>query len=334
MNYKIKHFEHGQYKDYLKFIIELGEHEKENLTNLRRKWWCFENPSDGIVALAYTESQIVATCYLSGKIISLKTDNTIKAYEIGETWTHHEHRRRGLFGKLVKYCETYAFKNEAKLIYGTPNSQSTPGYFKLGYTILNPISSQLQFIVNFFWFIKRSRKVLNFIGNTSIINSFYKENLFEIKSDEYILSTKNYSRLSNKSPNGPDWRLVLSAYSYRFFKFQKNNFVFECAIRFGTLGNFPVLVVSEFFLNKYPCDAQVGSIFLKKIVRKAYTFESYAGIYFHSNIVISSNKLLLYFKNIFKHRQLPFCVKSINEEYTLKFSESLIKFQLSDCDIG
>lgn len=334
MKYQIIHFEQGNYKEYRKFISNYNEFQQENPTDLRRKWWCLENPSGGIIALAHNDRQIVATCYLSGKRIHLKTDTEINAYEIGETWTHHEHRRRGLFAMLVKYCEEYAFNHDAKLIYGTPNSQSTPGYFKLNYTIINPVSSLLLFRANLFWFIRRNRKAVGCAGDLSVIKSCYKKTQYEISSVAYKSLTINYPRLSSSSPNGVDWRLEASAYPYRFFEVKKDNLEFQCAIRYGILGSYPILVVSEIFLNGLGCDAQVATNFLGIIARKAYSIDSYAGIYFHSNTAISLNKLMLIFSATIYHRQLPFCIKAINEVFNQDFSDAITRFQLSDCDIG
>ncbi|MCP5916265.1 GNAT family N-acetyltransferase, partial [Klebsiella pneumoniae] len=80
-------------------------------------------------------SEIAATSYLGGKRLVLR-GVTMGAYEIGETATRPAHQRRGLFSQLVNASRAYAIASGRPLIYGTPNGQSTPGYAKLGFDIV------------------------------------------------------------------------------------------------------------------------------------------------------------------------------------------------------
>ena len=138
--YQYKIFSHTEYYKY----INTFNLDSNNLSvsDLRRKWYCFDNKLGGAFAVALSNDRVVSTCYLSGKSLLLN-GNLYKAYEIGETATVNDHQRKGLFSKLVKLCVSYAFDDGAELIYGTPNSQSTPGYQKLGFKIITDTRSNL-----------------------------------------------------------------------------------------------------------------------------------------------------------------------------------------------
>jgi GNAT superfamily N-acetyltransferase len=53
--------------------------------------------------------------------------------EIGDTFTHPEYQRQGMFSKLVNTTRDQGNFSGFSFIYGTPNSQSLPGYEKLNF---------------------------------------------------------------------------------------------------------------------------------------------------------------------------------------------------------
>ncbi|HPQ44612.1 MAG TPA: GNAT family N-acetyltransferase [Syntrophales bacterium] len=100
----------------------------------------------------YYEWKIVQNCFKRGQIYLEKQDGIIAgsttitpkkiscfgeellAAEIGDTFTHPDYRKRGIFSRGVKSCTRFAISQGIEVIYGTPNSQSLPGYQnKLGY---------------------------------------------------------------------------------------------------------------------------------------------------------------------------------------------------------
>lgn len=336
MDYKITSFEPGEYQGYRSFLHKYDNLNTESTGDLRRKWWCFDNPSGGHFAFAHTEDMIVATCYLAGKSISLSKDKSILAYEIGETWTHHEHRRRGLFGKLVKHCEAYAFDTGASVVYGTPNSQSTPGYRKLGYEIHESPSSGLNLSANIFWFLRRDRGVVEKVSAGAALNGEYKECAIEISCNDYIKITESFSRIiTTDSPNGPAWRLGKSPRPYRYFSIKKNGQEFTCAIRYGVIKDYPILVVGEMYLNKVRCSAIEAIEFLPAIARSAYKTNGFMGVYFYTAPAANtSTKIMAALSATTLHRYLPFCLKSNDDQVTKKFINKIGDCQLSDCDIG
>lgn len=67
--------------------------------------------------------------------IQLKYDNKlIWVAQSGDTMTHPNHRGKGLFMELAKSTYEICSQNQIELIFGFPNSQSYPGFIRLGWT--------------------------------------------------------------------------------------------------------------------------------------------------------------------------------------------------------
>jgi GNAT superfamily N-acetyltransferase len=59
-------------------------------------------------------------------------DRTVRAVRAVDTATHPDHRRRGVFTRLVSEALD-AVRDQADLVFNTPNRTSLPGYSKLGW---------------------------------------------------------------------------------------------------------------------------------------------------------------------------------------------------------
>ncbi|MEM7078064.1 MAG: GNAT family N-acetyltransferase [Pseudomonadota bacterium] len=66
-------------------------------------------------------------------------ERQIKAAQSGDTMTHPEHRKRGLFVRLAQATYALAREQGFALIYGFPNAQSRPGFVKLDWTFREPL---------------------------------------------------------------------------------------------------------------------------------------------------------------------------------------------------
>lgn len=97
-------------------------------------WKNYGSPfGQGRIALEMIDGEVAATASLSIKPLIVGDIETVGA-EIGDTFTHPEHQRKGLFSKMVRACVAHAAENGVAPIYGTPNGQSLPGYEnKLGF---------------------------------------------------------------------------------------------------------------------------------------------------------------------------------------------------------
>ncbi len=98
------------------------------------EWKVLKNPyKQGKIYLERKQGIVVGSASITPKRILIGGKDLIAA-EIGDTFTHPEHRRQGIFSRGVGACTKFALTQGIQVIYGTPNSQSLPGYQnKLGY---------------------------------------------------------------------------------------------------------------------------------------------------------------------------------------------------------
>jgi GNAT superfamily N-acetyltransferase len=93
-------------------------------------WKITRNPNgNGFISLAVNGSEIVGSTTITCKKVWLK-GQWVRAGEIGDTFTDPNYQRQGIFTSLVKATRDRAIESGVRLIYGTPNSQSLPGYEK------------------------------------------------------------------------------------------------------------------------------------------------------------------------------------------------------------
>jgi len=98
------------------------------------KWKISENPSmQGFTHLEMRDGNTAGSATLTPKRLSVMGEELLGT-EIGDTFTHIGYRRQGIFTRCVCECTDYAISVGLQVIYGTPNSESLPGYEKkLGY---------------------------------------------------------------------------------------------------------------------------------------------------------------------------------------------------------
>jgi GNAT superfamily N-acetyltransferase len=93
-------------------------------------WKITRNPNgNGFISLAVNGSEIVGSTTITCKKVWLE-GKWVRAGEIGDTFTNPNYQRQGIFTSLVKATRDRAIDSGVRLIYGTPNSQSLPGYEK------------------------------------------------------------------------------------------------------------------------------------------------------------------------------------------------------------
>ncbi|MBA7468762.1 hypothetical protein ES707_04015 [subsurface metagenome] len=94
------------------------------------RWKILENYVDpGILNLVKDADEVIATTSVTPKRLFFKGAERIVA-EIGDTYTHPSYQRQGIFTLLVSQSTKEALERNIRLIYGTPNSKSLPGYEK------------------------------------------------------------------------------------------------------------------------------------------------------------------------------------------------------------
>src|SRR5262249_39142720 len=151
-------------------------------------------------------------------------------------------------------------------------------------------------------------------------------------AEDYINKTERFARLNISDRSYLAWRFTTGPFAYRFFELESRGSVFLCALRYGSLGRFPVLVCSEAFFEGCKPARAAAVRWLRLTARRFFASGSYAGIYFHAPKPegLSAARLLL--QGVVRHRELPICVKYPDPASTKP--DWFTHFQLSDCDIG
>ena len=296
----------------------------------RRRWWCFDNPRGGVFALFHDGEQIAATCYLASKTLAFGDRNDggfAIGYEIGETATDPRHQRRGLFSKLVKASVAHAGESGRPLVYGTPNSQSTPGYAKLGFEIVESPRSWLFLLPSLRHAIGRLLR-----RRPKTVGAGGARGRSEIAADAYVAATVDYPRLNAGGRDYLAWRVAETPMGYRFAQIDTRSGRFECAIKVAPLGEHTVVVIAEYFLNgvRPPLGAVAG--LLRRVVADLAPAPSALGIYVHGERPSGLALARLYAARVIPHRVLPICATGTQEGRG--DAAWFGRFQLSDCDIG
>jgi len=111
-----------------KFRALFGTNELRSTSAEYYEWKILQNPyGQGNIYLERADGVVAGSATLTPKKVSMWGDEILAA-EIGDTFTRPEFRRRGIFSRGVRACTQFGISRNIKLIYGTPNSQSLPGY--------------------------------------------------------------------------------------------------------------------------------------------------------------------------------------------------------------
>lgn len=98
------------------------------------EWKCYKNPVlQGEVWIAEDGNTLVGMKSMTPKKIKI-LDKVVIGAETGDTFTHPDYQRRGIFTNLFRHAKEIGLDREIGFIYGTPNQNSLPGYIlKLNY---------------------------------------------------------------------------------------------------------------------------------------------------------------------------------------------------------
>lgn len=98
------------------------------------EWKCYQNPfQQGEMWLAEDGDMLVAMKSMTPKRMKILGEVVVGA-ETGDTFTHPDYQRRGIFTNLFKVAGESGIDGRMSFIYGTPNKNSLPGYVhKLNY---------------------------------------------------------------------------------------------------------------------------------------------------------------------------------------------------------
>ncbi|MHC4634577.1 MAG: GNAT family N-acetyltransferase [Planctomycetota bacterium] len=336
MGYNVISFRNNQFEEYKDFLknFELGGQVVENA--IGENWWSPSRKLAGFIFFAFTKKEIAAHCVITEKR-QWYHDHTVPCFEIGATFTYPEHRRRGLFSRLVNEATRVGFEAGAKLIYGTPNDRSGPGYRKLGYRFVDTPNTYLVLIPNPANLLMRKLQLktspTESVRQGQSVKHFYSSlNLREISLYDYTKLTERFPRM-NSFEN--DYLYQRLRHNHRFFSGSGRG-QFYCVTRKYLLGSLQLMLVSEYFLDGHVDTSYHKFPYLRCIEHSFY--RNVDGIYLKSYVPPASQKFLLMLRQRFLlHRTLPICYKYAgpDQDKADKMMAQLAKvFQLTDCDIG
>jgi GNAT superfamily N-acetyltransferase len=117
-------------------LFESAFNQKTSLSYLEKKFETGRFGASFIGYIAYTQSGEPAAFYGVFPIRFKLNGRIILAAQSGDTMTHKNHQRKGLFVKLAEMTYDLARSEGIELIFGFPNENSLPGFIKkLNWTI-------------------------------------------------------------------------------------------------------------------------------------------------------------------------------------------------------
>jgi GNAT superfamily N-acetyltransferase len=102
------------------------------------RWKHLENPfGRSYMIVAESEGRIIGFRALMRWRFRIE-DHTIEAVRPVDTVTHPDHRGRGVFSRLT-HTALDSIRDEVDLVFNTPNSNSLPGYLKMGWQVVGQV---------------------------------------------------------------------------------------------------------------------------------------------------------------------------------------------------
>jgi GNAT superfamily N-acetyltransferase len=107
------------------------------------RWKHLENPFG---------ASLMLVAEMAGRIVGLRAflrwrfraaDRTMTALRAVDTATHPDYHRRGIFSQLTREALIVA-RDQADLVFNTPNEKSLPGYLKLGWGVVGRVPVMLR----------------------------------------------------------------------------------------------------------------------------------------------------------------------------------------------
>ena len=161
-------------------------HKQEKKTEDWFYWKFRDNPFGETILACAEEDGIIAGCVAFGMQDFICDQNVVNGAMSFETFVHPEYQGKGLFKKLIHNAESEAKSRGLKLLLNFPNSNSLPGFLKLGWTMINNSEYWIKPRINYN-FLRYFKDLKNgFKPNTSNLNQLNKKFLRNYKqSNEF-----------------------------------------------------------------------------------------------------------------------------------------------------
>ena len=124
-----------------------------------------------------------------------KGDKTFDAFRAVDTATHPSHQGKGIFKKLTLKALELGKAEGNHFIFNTPNSQSKPGYIKMGWQEVDQIKVSIRPAFNLLY----SKRHMNEVNTTEEIDELTLQKFLDLKTTSNKLFTR-------KTANFLRWR--------------------------------------------------------------------------------------------------------------------------------
>ena len=176
------------------------------------KWKFLDNPAGHFIGFVAVDEQTdeVAAYYgvIPEKYFIEGKEKTI--YQSGDTMTHSNHRRRGLFQKLAVHCYQYLKDDRDLFVIGFGGEISTPGLIKMGWRkVLNFQYLFVPKVLCYPTLLSKPADRIEIVSDLHALNS-----LIETQPSAKIQAFRNADHLS--------WRLGNPRHSYKVLAYRND----------------------------------------------------------------------------------------------------------------
>lgn len=234
-------------------------------------WKLRSNPvKKGICAIVESDKKTVGMASITPKKM-LFQKKLFTTAEIGDTFTHPDFQRKGIFSQVVNKVRSISENENINFIYGTPNTNSLPGYKKkLNFDVLRSVDvKNFVYPINFLNILQKKIKSKLIILPLSFIlkqlfefkNYFFKPKLnntvfFEeievfpkIIDDLFKDLNLNYDFLTNRNSEYLNWRFINNPDKYKcFLAKNEDKIIGYIVLKRGTWSELSVGYIADLFV--------------------------------------------------------------------------------------
>lgn len=227
---EIRESEQGDISEIIEVLkASLGESSSKKTVEVW-KYKHMENPFGKSLILVAVENNCIIGVRAFMRWKWQLGDKIFSAFRAVDTATHPEHRGKGVFKKLTMSAIEIAKEQGCDFVFNTPNSQSLPGYLKMGWGEVDKLKIQIISANPLNWL--NVVQTWNYNSNINCydtqlvglisryINSMAEDKkLFTLKSAEYLFWRYENNPLQNYEVKGDeDFYLVGYIKEHKYFR--------------------------------------------------------------------------------------------------------------------
>lgn len=191
----------GTEQDILAILQVLRASLGETSSQKTEEVWRFKHVNNpfgkSLVLLAVEDGKVIGVrAFMRWKWQREK--EVYSAFRAVDTATHPDHQGKGVFKKLTLRALEIGKERGDNFVFNTPNSQSKPGYLKMGWKEVSKLKTSIRAVNPFFW---KSSK-----GTSTYPKTWNDNNGFEFLNDHNKKFTEEGMLFTPKDPAYLKWR--------------------------------------------------------------------------------------------------------------------------------